>query len=100
MITKIIVLALFVGAGANFGIAEARMAAKEQHTSIVSPVHPVADQKKTIVYKTHQGDTLASIAKRFPMKPEQLEQMNPNVDFTKLRVGQPIKVASVKRPAR
>jgi LysM repeat protein len=74
MIIRVVALALFVGVMANAGIA------KEP------------DQKRKLVYKTRQGDTLVLIAKRFAVKEERLEKMNPAVDFRKLRVGQPIKV--------
>ncbi len=98
MITRIVTLALFVGAGLHAEIVQLGELAKEQHASIASTVLSAADEKTTTSYKTRQGDTLASIAKRFAMKEEQLEKTNPDVDFRKLRVGQPIKVASVKEP--
>ena len=84
MITRIVTLALFVGAWADAGIAQTRAPAKEQNARIASIVHS-ADQKRTTVYKTRQGDTVALIAKRFAIKEDQLEKMNPDVDFRKLR---------------
>jgi len=44
------------------------------------------------VYIVRNGDTDWSIARRFNMRPAELMQLNPGVDFTGLKVGQELKV--------
>lgn len=43
-------------------------------------------------YSVRSGDTLASIAEKFGTTVDRLMELNPGVDPTALRVGQPIRV--------
>ncbi len=51
-------------------------------------------------YKIRQGDTLASIATRFGVSLEDLRAANPNVDASRLSVGQTIRLPSGAGNAR
>jgi LysM repeat protein len=55
-----------------------------------TPAHGRKAQRKT--YTIQSGDTLASIATRTGTSVARLEQLNPGIDPTALRVGQTIRV--------
>jgi LysM repeat protein len=49
-------------------------------------------RRRTRTYTIQSGDTLASIATKEGTTVARLEQLNPGIDPTALRVGQPIRV--------
>ncbi|MBQ7590619.1 MAG: LysM peptidoglycan-binding domain-containing protein [Verrucomicrobia bacterium] len=60
-----------------------------------SPVPPVElpkTQKKIEIYEIQSGDTFAKLARRYNVKPEELVKLNPDVNPTKLQIGQEIKI--------
>ena len=64
------------------------------------PVAPVVEAKekprikaaRAAAYSVRSGDTLAVIAERFGTTVDRLMELNPGVDPTALRVGQPLRV--------
>lgn len=61
---------------------------------VVSKQQPKARTRsaKATVYSVRSGDTLASIAGKFGTTVDRLAELNPGVDPTALRVGQPLRV--------
>ncbi len=47
---------------------------------------------RAVAYSVRSGDTLGTIAERFGTTVDRLMELNPGVDPTALRVGQPIRV--------
>ena len=62
------------------------------------PVNPVPSvelpktPKKIEIYTIQSGDTFAKLARRYNVKPEDLVKLNPDVNPTKLQIGQEIKI--------
>ena len=65
-----------------------------------APVTPVVEGRekpriksaRAAAYSVRSGDTLAVIAERFGTTVDRLMELNPGVDPTALRVGQPLRV--------
>lgn len=50
------------------------------------------------LYRINPGDTVARIARKFGVRLEELDALNPDVNWTKLRVWQVIRVRAVEEP--
>ncbi|HEX7255230.1 MAG TPA: LysM domain-containing protein [Gaiellaceae bacterium] len=54
---------------------------------------PRTKRAQATAYSIRSGDTLASIAEKFGTSVDRLMELNPGIDPTALRVGEPIRVA-------
>ncbi|MBO4545770.1 MAG: LysM peptidoglycan-binding domain-containing protein [Verrucomicrobia bacterium] len=61
-------------------------------TNPVPPVELPKTQKKIEIYEIQSGDTFAKLARRYNVKPEELVKLNPDVNPTKLQIGQEIRI--------
>lgn len=63
--------------------------------SVVEQTAPKRETKRAraTAYSVRSGDTLASIADKFGTSVDRLMELNPGLDPTALRVGEPIRVA-------
>lgn len=55
-------------------------------------VKPKPKRAAATAYSVRSGDTLASIAEKFGTSVDRLMELNPGLDPTALRVGEPIRV--------
>lgn len=70
---------------------EAARPAPAVHAS-KQPANARTKTAKATVYSVRSGDTLASIAEKFGTTVDRLAELNPGIDPTALRVGQPLRV--------
>lgn len=82
---------------ANPGVNPARLRVGDQlylpaHANVPPPiVKPTAPIPADQIYTVQPGDTLASIAQKKSLLPEELQLLNPAIDWQKLRIGQQIR---------
>jgi LysM repeat protein len=85
----ITILALVVRAGFDHG----KHRAKTPTTTVTSKKHSHAHRKQHLrTYTVESGDTLSTIASKTGTTVARLEQLNPGIDPTALRVGEKIRV--------
>jgi peptidoglycan endopeptidase LytE len=71
-----------------------KAAAPARTSSVVEQAAPKPNAKRATAtaYSVRSGDTLASIAEKFGTSVDRLMELNPGLDPTALRVGEPIRV--------
>ena len=84
--------ALVVRAGLQHGGHQGAKSPTTTLTSKTKKKHPPGQKRKRRTYTIQKDDTLASIATKTGTSVARLEQLNPGIDPTGLRVGQTIRV--------
>ena len=85
----IVVVILHGGLTAGKSSSATTSSTKVGTTTSVTSSHPAT---KVRIYKVQSGDTLGGIAIHFGVSVDDIVALNPGVEPTALRVGQPIKV--------